>query len=404
MKVGVIGAGLIGCATAYALAREGHEVLLLDAASGPGQAASRANGAQLSYSYVEPLASPGTLRGLPRLLLDPASPLRVRPVADWRQWAWGLQFLAACTTAQVQRGTIELLALARTSRRVLEAWLAEENWDIAFARNGKLVLCGSEASLAAQRRQIDFQVRHGAAPQQVLTAGECIAREPALAGQAGRIAGGVWTESECVADPFALCRALLAGLLRHGGQARFHCTVSGFVSSGRQVRAVRSSLGEIEADQWVLAAGSQSARLAAPLGLRLPVWPLKGYSLTLPLRRPERAPRVSVTDLSRKTVFAPLAGQLRVAAMAELGGHDLAIPPQRVAQMKASVEALFPGACDLDKPCPWAGLRPATPTGLPLIGPAQGWDNLLLNAGHGALGLTLAAGSAARVAGLLKLP
>ncbi|GAA0759141.1 D-amino acid dehydrogenase [Ideonella azotifigens] len=404
MKVGVIGAGLIGCATAYALAREGHEVLLLDAASGPGQAASRANGAQLSYSYVEPLASPGTLRGLPRLLLDPASPLRVRPVADWRQWAWGLQFLAACTTAQVQRGTVELLALARMSRQTLEAWLAEEAWDIAFARNGKLVLCASEAGLAAQRRQIDFQASHGAAPQQVLTADECIAREPALAGQAGQMVGGVWTESECVADPFALCHALLAGLLRLGGQAHFNCTVSGFVTASRKVRAVRSSLGEIEADHWVLATGSQSAQLAKPLGLRLPVWPLKGYSLTLPLLRPERAPRASVTDLSRKTVFAPLAGQLRVAAMAELGGHGLDIPPQRVAQMLASVEALFPGACDLDQPRPWAGLRPATPTGLPLIGAVPAWDNLLLNTGHGALGLTLAAGSAARVCEWLRRP
>lgn len=396
MKVCVLGAGIIGCATAYQLARRGHDVHLVDEASGPGLITSHANGAQLSYSYVEPLASPYTLAALPGMLLSPDSPLRFSPKLDWRQWAWGLQFLAACTTRQVQAGTQQLLQLSNSSRQTLAQWMADEDWAFGYQRNGKLVLCATFESLERQRAQIALQKQWGCV-QSVLSAEECIAREPALQHYRERFVGGVWTEDECVADPYRLCQQLVISLQRVGGTVSWHTGLTGFAVRTNKLIAARTSQCDIQADAFVLATGTSAARHAAMLGIYLPIYPIKGYSITVPVQDTTKAPQMSVTDLSLKTVFAPLGGQLRVAAMAEVGGYDLSIPADRIARITDSVNKLFPGACDLSTPNTWAGLRPATPTSLPIIGRRK-FQNLFLNTGHGALGLTLAAGSAMAVA------
>lgn len=392
----VIGAGVVGCATAYALRRQGFQGILLDAQAGPGEGASRANGAQLSYSYVEPLASPATLRALPALLSSQDSPLRFSPRMDWRQWHWGVRFLLACTGGQVRRGTRELLALAQLSRTTLDDWCARENLAISLKRNGKLVLCPDDGTLERQVRQLEFQAALGCR-QSVLTPAQCLAQEPALGTAATGIAGGIWTPDECLADPYELCQALVRCLQRDGARLQFNTRVDGFVVRRGKAVAVRAAGHELAADAFVLATGASAARLGASLGMVLPVYPVKGYSLTLPLRDASRAPRASVTHLGLKTVFAPLRDQLRVAAMAEVVGHDLRIPQDRVDRMLEAVERLFPGACALEQPAAWAGLRPATPDSLPIIGPSR-VVNVFLNIGHGALGFTLAAGSAMRLA------
>ncbi len=405
MKVCVIGAGIVGCASAYALAAAGHEVILIDEAEGPARKTSFANGAQLSYSYVEPLASPSTLRSLPSMLLSSSSPLSFRLQFDWRQWLWGLSFLAASTTRKALQGTEALLELAALSRETLDGWLATEGWPCDFAQRGKLVLCPDESSLAHQRRQVGFQAGHGR-HQQVLSRAECVAREPALASYAGEFAGGVWTGDECVADPHALAAGMAATLKKLGGQVRYECRATGWVSDGSRATAllVQSATApqdapledRIEADAFVLAAGPAAASLAARLRTYVPVYPVKGYSITLPLRPGALGPQASVTDLSRKTVFAPLGGKLRIAARAEIVGYDLSIPQRCVDEMLEAAEAVFPGVADVSAdPQAWAGLRPATPTSTPIVGRAPAWSNVWLNAGHGALGLTLAAGTAA---------
>ena len=388
----VIGAGVIGCATAYQLVRQGYQVQLLDAQNGAGEGASRANGAQLSYSYVEPLASPTTLRALPGLLLAKDSPLRFEPRMDWRQWHWGASFLLACTAAKVRYGTQQLLALAQCSRATLDEWCAREDLAISLKRNGKLVLCPDDVTLQRQVQQIEFQAALGCR-QTALTGEQCLAREPALGATASGIAGGIWTPDECLADPYELCQSLVHCLRRDGAQLHFNTRVEGFVLRGSKAVAVRTAAQDIAADAFVLATGSNSAALGHSLGMVLPVYPIKGYSLTLPVRNAALAPRASVTHLGLKTVFAPLRNQLRVAAMAEVVGHDLSIPQDRVDRMLEAVERLFPGACALNQPHAWAGLRPATPDSLPIIGPSR-VGNVYLNIGHGALGLTLAAGSA----------
>lgn len=393
MKVCVIGAGIVGCATAYRLQSAGFDVVLLEAASEAGTGTSFANGAQLSYSYVEPLASPATLMSLPKMLVAAQSPLRFKLLPSPQQWLWGLRFLSACTARQARRGTSSLLRLASLSRKSLDEWVAREGWAFAFQRNGKLVLCPDSASLARQRRQVRYQRLLGCS-QEILSREECIEREPTLAAYAEAFAGGVWTEDECLGDSYLLCARMVETLHKRGADLRFSCRVDELVPDHRRISGVRTSRGEIiEADVFVIANGCDSVALARQAGIRLPIYPVKGYSLSLRLHRGRQAPKCSVTDLGLKTVFAPLASGLRVAAMAEIVGRDLSIPQERVDQMLQSVERVFPGLCDLRSGEPWAGLRPATPTSIPIVGGTR-VPNLYVNSGHGALGFTLAAGSA----------
>jgi D-amino-acid dehydrogenase len=420
-RVAVIGAGIVGCATAWSLAQRGAAVTLIDANPGPGEATSLANGAQLSYSYVEPLATPAALRKVPRWLLDPASPLRLRLRADPAQWRWLLRFTLACHQRQVERTTAQLLRLSFESREVLSRWLADATLGpaVRHAVNGKLVLFDSPAALAAASQQVAFQAKHGCA-QQVWSVAQCVQHDPALASLARHMVGGVWTADEAVGDAHTLSQQLASRVALAGHSVRLGTRVEAlrlFESSRRRGQALRETGWEVKASQGgrplaperfdhvVLCTANETARLTRPLGIKVPIEPIKGYSVTLDVVNPAAAPKVSVTDTRRKVVFAPLTDeqgrvQLRVAGMAELVGHDTRVDEGRIRQLVQATEEAFPGACDTSAAAdwrPWAGLRPATPTGLPLIGrtPMAG---LWLNTGHGSLGFTLAGGSAERLA------
>ncbi len=397
----VLGAGIAGLATAWQLQREGHSVTVIDSARS-GAGASAANGAQLSYAYVQPLADPAIWRQLPKLLLAPDSPLKMRLQWDPAQWAWGLRFLAACRARVSRRSTAQLLQLAAESRAGFETWLAQAGIDCDFSATGKLVIYSDEAGFAGARRQLALQRSLGV-EQQALSPAECVAVEPALASAAAKLVGGIHTPSECAADCLKVCLGLEAQLRARGARFLFDTTAQGLQHQDGRITAVRTQAGEVHADAFVVALGTGSRRLAAPLGLDLPVYPLKGYSITLPCPEdPGQAPRVNVTDAARKVVFARIGQRLRVAGMAELVGHDHHIEPTRIASLRQSTQALFPDLDASGDMQPWTGLRPATPTGVPIVGRLRGApDNLLFNTGHGALGFTLAFGSARRVAAAL---
>lgn len=401
MKICVIGAGVVGCATAYHLCGLGHQVVLVDGKSSPGEGTSFANGGQLSYSYVEPLASPATLRGLPAMLLDKNSPLRWRPTADLAQWAWGLRFLAACNARQLEQGTHQLLGIAALSQATLDDWMARDSLEFNFTRNGKLVLCPDEPTLKRQGQQIALQA-HAGVVQQLLDREQCLAIEPALENYPGFI-GGVWTEGECAGDPYLYCRALVAAATKRGLLCLFDTQVKGFLFRNGLATSLETGKGLVSADAFVLATGVQAPVLARQLGEHLPIYPIKGYSVTLPLRPNQAIPKVNVTDLSQKMVLAPLDGKLRVAAMAEFAGYGLEAPPHTIERITRTVEKIYPGACEMAHPQAWAGLRPATPTSVPIIRRSR-IANVTLNVGHGALGFTLAAGSAKLAAGLVAEP
>ncbi|RZI71836.1 MAG: FAD-dependent oxidoreductase [Variovorax sp.] len=402
MQVSVLGAGIVGLAAAWELTQRGHAVTVIDRAE-PGRGASGGNGAQLSYSYVQPLADPSIWRQLPKLLLSPTSPLKLRPQLDPHQWRWGLEFLAACNAATSRDTTRQLLALALRSRAGFEAVRETLQPDCDFSATGKLVIYRNPASLNGAARQLDLQRALGSAPQRIVSPDECVAIEPALAAVHGQIAGAVYTASECAADCLKLCTALVAALRERGVVFMLGEAVDGFALNGDRVSAVTTARGAIDSDAFVLALGTASHMLARRLGLRLPVYPLKGYSITLDVDPTAgAAPTVSITDAAHKVVFARLGNRLRVAGMAELVGHDATIPARRIESLVASTRSVFPKSSDFAALNPWTGMRPATPTGLPILGRLPGApDNLLFDTGHGALGFTLAFGSAERVADAL---
>ena len=394
MHICVLGAGVIGLTTAWALVEAGCDVTLVDRNPEPGMDASHGNGAQLSWSYVAPLASPDTLRHLPALLLDRAGPLRIRPGLDPAFLRWGLSFLAACRSSVVRDTTAAQLALAALSRTELDRIGA--GLEFGRRRAGKLVLQRTGHGLDAARAQAALQRALGV-EQHVLDGPECVALEPSLRLAPDAIAGGVFTPSDEVADCAAFCTGLAARLHARNTVA-WHMghAATPVLRQGRLV-AVRAGEAVVEADHFVLCLGAGSPAFARAAGLRLPVYPLKGYSLTLTQTGPRLAH--SVTDADRKIVYAPLPQGVRAAGIADMVGHDRSLDPARLATIhQAAAETLH-----LDEsadPHPWAGLRPATPDSRPLIGPTP-IPGLHLNTGHGALGWTLAAGSARLATDLL---
>ena len=392
----IVGAGIVGLATAYVLQQAGHRITVVDRAPRPAMGASGGNGAQLSYSYVQPLADPAIWKMLPKLLLEKDSPLKFRLQADPQQWRWGMEFLGACNAQTSEQSTRELLTLAAESRKAFEAMQEKERLACDFHTPGKLVLFASQQGLDGAAQQVKLQSQMGGALQRVVNAAEVARLEPALAAYAPRMAGAVHTPSESAVDCRKLCEQLAERLQERGVQFQYGTEVQSFDVQGGSVQALQSSRGQINADHFVLASGWQSAEQARQLGASIPVYPLKGYSITLDAAAtPDAAPQISVTDTARKVVFARTGERLRVAGMVEIVGRDTRLNPARIESLKRSTREVFPHLPIGGEVQPWTGMRPATPKGLPITGRQKGApSNLWMQTGHGALGLTLAFGSA----------
>ena len=400
MHICVIGAGAVGLTTAYFLQSEGHTVSIVEREPAAGLGASGGNGAQLSYAFVAPLADATIPYKLPGLVLSRHAPLKLHPRADLAQLRWALQFLRHANQRAARKTTEALLKLAELSREFIEPLIEGERIECYFTRGGKLVVYPDAATLDAARAQLTYQAALGTRGQVVLSAAECAEREPAIAGYAEQIVGGVWTPTEAAADCDAFCTQVAALLVQRGAEIHYDRAVQRIDCDDGRVRALITDAGSLRADAFVLAAGDAAAALGRSAGLDLPVLPLKGYSITV---RPEKGatlPRASITDVRRKIVFAPLGETVRVAGFVEIGNDDRSIPPRRIsALLEATREVLGYSVVDGDLR-PWAGLRPATPSGRPIIGRTP-LANLYLNVGHGALGWTLAAGSARLVCDLI---
>ncbi|UVK84726.1 D-amino acid dehydrogenase [Pseudomonas sichuanensis] len=393
-RVTVIGGGVVGLATAYALVREGYSVDLVEARDSLASATSFANGGQLSYRYVAPLADAGVPWQALGWLLRGDSPLRLRLRLDPAQWRWLAAFVMACRTGVNRRNAAQLLNLALESQAALARWREEDGLaDFAWRRNGKLVAFRTRQAFAHGREQLLDPLN-----QQVLDAGQLRLLDPALA--EAPFIGGVFTPDEEVADCHRFCLRL-AERLEASGHCRLHLgqAVTRLIRRNDEVVALALADRQLDVQRLVLCAGHRSASLALP-GLNLPVYPLKGYSLTAPVTAAHRAPDVSLTDYERKIVYARLDQQLRVAAMVDIVGYDETVDAGRLRSMRRLAGETLPGAADYGQAVEWAGMRPATPTGVPIIG-ATMYRNLWLNLGHGALGFTLACGSGERLARLM---
>jgi len=394
VRVLVLGAGVVGVTSAWYLAQAGHEVVVLDRQPQAGMETSFANGGQISAAHAEPWARPTIVPKILRWLGREDAPLLFRARADWAQWEWGLRFLLECTPGRFERNCRALAGLAAYSRECLLE--LRERAAISYDHASRGIL-----HFATDARDFEVLARGAEAmrslgiPREVKSAAECLAIEPTLRNSHDAVAGGVYTPTDESGDAHRFTR-VLAGLASQCGVAfRFSTRVKAIDGAGGRFSGVVLEDGQqLSADACVVALGSYSPLLLRPLGIRIPVYPLKGYSITLPLGPAEEdaAPSVSLTDEAHKIVISRLGSRLRAAGTAELAGYDTGINALRCAAIARRLRELFPGLGAITTVDNWAGLRPATPSNVPLIGRTR-LANLFLNTGHGTLGWTLACGS-----------
>ena len=400
MRTTIIGGGVVGLTSAYALLAKGHQVDLFEQEHDVGQATSFANGGQLSYHYVAPLADTGVPQQAIAWLFKTDAPLRFRPQLSLHQWHWCWRFLLACRHSVNQRNAAHLLRLALHSQAVLHHWQKKDGLtDFSWRANGKLVIYRNGAHLrhAASRLPANSS-------QKVLDAQACLATEPSLQHLASQLQGGIFSPGDEVGDCQLFCQQLLQQTRQHP-----HFTLH----TGKKVRQLRVEQGQVRAlvlaqeqeevsvDHLVVAAGMGSLGLLHSVGIKVPLYPLKGYSLSLPVTDLGTVPETNVTDYERKIVYTRLDQQLRVAAMVDIGSDNTQLDAGRIASLRQQAQASFPAAGNFQQAKAWAGLRPATPEGTPIIG-ASSINNLWLNIGHGSLGFTLACGSAQVLANLIN--
>jgi D-amino-acid dehydrogenase len=402
MRVAVLGAGVIGVTTAQALAGAGHQVTVIDRQPGVARETSFANGGQISACHAAPWAAPHMPFRSFKLMFQADAPLRINPLRwDPALWGWCLRFLANCTAARFERNMERALRVAVYSRSVLKALRQRHNLNYGHTTGGLLYLYRDQAAFT-EAKVLAARLSDRGLNQVVLDRDGVMAEEPALARSADPIAGGFLSPDDETGDAHAFSEALVALTQGSGVSFLFNTPITGLAVHKGEIKAVETPAGPLEADAFVVCLGSDTARLLTPLGLRVPIYPAKGYSITAEITEPEAAPRRSITDEGRFMVLTRMGNKIRSGGTAELAGWDRSINPKRLEPIIAGTRALFPDAADYSQIEPWCGLRPATPDSVPIIGPAEGFPNLFLNAGHGTLGWTMACGSAQAIADLIS--
>ena len=401
MQIIIVGAGLSGVASAWFLRQRGHEVLVVDRGEQAATETSYANGGQISASHPEPWSSPAAPRILLRWLGRADAPMRFRAQADPALWRWGLRFLRECAPARFAANAHAIAALARTSRETIAALRAQLNLAYEDRQAGILHLFERAEELAALPEKQRLLAAHGI-DSALCTPARCVDIEPALGAMASRLAGGLYAPHDESGNARLFARALAAECARAGVRFRWQSTIAAVDGQGVTLANEDDSTGErLRADAVVICAGSFGAALVHPLGLRLPVYPVKGFSITAPVKDASLAPVTSLTDESRRIVCSRLGETVRVAGMADIGGFDRTPHPARIALLRRWLEQSFPGATYSDEAEAWCGLRPVTPSNRPVIG-ASRVPGLWFNTGHGALGFTLSCGAARLLTALMQ--
>jgi len=401
MKVIVLGAGLLGVTSAYFLRQQGFEVTVIDRQATPAAETSFANGGQISVSHAEPWANPSAPLKVLKWLGKEDAPLLFRIRADMRQWLWGLQFLRECTPARTRHNIGQIVRLGTYSRDTLQALRRDIGIEYDERTQGILHFYTSQKEFdgaegpAAQMRELGCDRR-------VISADEAVRLEPALRNIRPQLAGATYTAEDESGDANRFARELVARCRADGVEFLMSHTVTALREAGGRIDHVEATDVEgrfqrVRGDAYVLAMGSLSPLYASPLGIHLPIYPAKGYSVTLPVKDASMAHQVSLTDDEYKLVFSRLGDRLRVAGTAELNGYDRDLNRVRCEAIVRRTEELFPGAGDTERAQFWTGLRPATPSNVPIIGRSK-IGNLYLNTGHGTLGWTHSCGSGKSIA------
>ena len=405
MRVIVLGAGVVGTASAWYLSRAGHEVTVIERQGAAALETSFANGGQISASHAEPWAHPGVPAQLLQWLGRDDAPLVFRPRAEWRQWAWGARFLFECLPFRNLENTRQLLALALYSRRLLRELRRDTGIEYDQLARGILAFHTDEREFQRAAAQAERMRRYGCVCE-AKSAAACIAIEPAMRHAAERIVGGIYTPEDESGDACKFTQGLARLAAAQGVRFEFGRTIKRIDVAGGRVRGVvlADAAGRddpVAANAYVVALGSYSPLLLAPLRIAIPVYPLKGYSITVPLDAGDEAPTASLTDVAHKLVFSRLGDRLRVAGTAEMNDYNTEVDDERCQMIVRRVFDLFPGAGQPARAAFWSGLRPATPSNVPCVGRTR-YPDLFLNTGHGTLGWTLACGSGQAIADIVS--
>ena len=402
----VLGAGVVGVASAWYLAEAGHEVSVIERQPSAAMETSFANGGQISAGHAEPWAKPSVLPKILRWLGREDAPLAFRARLDWAQWMWGLRFVLECLPGRFERNCRALAGLAQYSRDCLRELRETSGLRYDHLSRGILHFATDGHDFEVLARDAESARALGIV-RQVKSAPECLALEPALRESEVPVTGGVYAPGDESGDARGFTEELARLAARRGVRFRYDTAIKAIEAEGGRVRAVtivdEDEEKELRADAYVVALGSYSRLALKPLGVSIPVYPLKGYSITLPLG-PEHAaaaPTVSLTDEAHKIVISRLGSRLRAAGTAELAGYDTAVSAVRCAAIARRVMNLFPALRSITTYESWAGLRPATPGNVPIVGGTR-LANLFLNTGHGTLGWTLACGSGRALADLVS--
>ena len=396
MKIVILGSGVIGTTAAYYLARDGHQVTVLERQAAPALETSYANAGEVSPGYSAPWAGPGVPLKAIHWLLMQHSPLVIKPMLDWAMWRWGAQMLRNCTEARYRNNKARMVRLAEYSRDCLIALRADTGIRYDERMQGTLQLFRTQKQLDGTAKDIEILQQYGV-PYQLLDRSGYLQYEPALARVQHKFVGALRLPGDETGDCFKFTQALAEIAKGLGVQFRFGVKINRLVRAGQDgsaadITGVDTDAGLVQADRYLLALGSYSPAMAKPLGLRLPVYPVKGFSLTVPITETAAAPESTIMDESHKVAVTRLGNRIRVGGTAQLSGFDLALDPGRRRTLEFVVGDLFPAGGDVARAEFWTGLRPMTPDGTPIIGPTP-IGNLWLATGHGTLGWTMAAGT-----------
>lgn len=400
MKIVILGAGVIGVTSAWYLAQQGHEVTVIDRQPGPALETSFANAGEVSPGYSAPWAAPGIPLKALKWMFQKHAPLIIQPRPDLAKLTWMAQMLMNCTAGAYHVNKSRMVRLAEYSRDCLGALRSETGIAYDERTQGTLQVFRSQKQIDSAAKDIEV-LREDGVPFEVLDRAGCVAAEPGLAASADKIMGGLRLPHDETGDCFKFTNRLAEMAVAAGVTFRWGVTVHRIHADMGRVSHVETSEGRVVADSYVLAMGAYSPFLAAPLGMKLPVYPLKGYSITVPIVDAGRAPVSTVMDETYKIAITRLGDRIRVGGLAEIAGFDLSLNPKRQATLTHSVEDLFGGAGDQSRAEFWTGLRPMTPDGTPIVGRST-LSNLFLNTGHGTLGWTMSCGSGRLLADLMS--
>lgn len=392
MKVVVLGAGVVGVTTAYQLLRDGHEVIVLDQAPGPALFASYANAGLVAPGHAFAWASPAAPRLMFRSLWRRDQAIRWRPALSLRQWAWVGAFLKECNAESARHNTGIKARLCRYSQQQL-AGMVEETGVAYDGRKGGLIFFYRSPKTFAQAVKKSEVLRHQGITVETLQSAEVVERDPGLAPCADQIAGALFSPTDESGDAYLFTTALAQRCTELGATFRYGVEVKSLSADARRVNQAETNAGPITGDQFALCCGVHSPALARPLGIKLPIYPVKGYSVTLPITDPQRAPRLGGVDEENLLAYCPMGDRLRLTATAEIAGYATTHKPADFHIMLNRARALFGDCVDYSRPQYWAGLRPMTPSGIPIVDRSP-VENLWLNTGHGHMGWTMAAGCA----------